>query len=68
MCFETREGIETLSRKIAPKFGAVADRFVFGGQPSLEAQISNIADEIAYNHHDLDDGLRSGLITIEEIY
>ena len=68
LCFETREGVlKRCSRKIAPKFGAVADRFVFGGQPSLEAQISNIADEIAYNHHDLDDGLRSGLITIEEI-
>merc|ERR1711991_82497 len=68
LCFETREGVlKRCPRKIAPKFGAVADRFVFGGQPSLEAQISNIADEIAYNHHDLDDGLRSGLITIEEI-
>ena len=68
LCFETREGVlKRCSRKIASKFGAVGDRFVFGGQPSLEAQISNIADEIAYNHHDLDDGLRSGLITIEEI-
>ena len=68
LCFETREGVlKRCPRKIAPKFGAVADRFVFGGQPSLEAQISNIADEIAYNHHDLDDGLRSELITIEEI-
>ena len=68
LCFETREGVlKRCARKIAPKFGAVADRFVFGGQPSLEAQISNIADEIAYNHHDLDDGLRSELITIEEI-
>ena len=54
LCFETREGVlKRCSRKIAPKFGAVADRFVFGGQPSLEAQISNIADEITYNHHDL---------------
>ena len=68
LCFETREGVlKRCSRKIASKFGAVADRFVSGGQPSLEAQISNVADEIAYNHHDLDDGLRSGLITIEEI-
>ena len=68
LCFETREGVlKRCSRKIAPKFGEVANRFLSGGQPSLEAQISNIADEIAYNHHDLDDGLRSGLITIEEI-
>jgi len=68
LCFETREGVlKRCSRKIAPRFGAVAERFILGGQPSLEAQISNMADEIAYNHHDLDDGLRSGLITIEEI-
>jgi dGTPase len=36
-------------------------------QPSLEAQICNLADEIAYNNHDVDDGLRSGLITLEQL-
>ena len=36
-------------------------------QPSLEAQIANLADEIAYNNHDVDDGLRSGLIELEEL-
>ena len=38
-----------------------------GTQPSLEAQICNLADEIAYNNHDVDDGLRSGLITLEQL-
>ncbi|MFO1462692.1 MAG: deoxyguanosinetriphosphate triphosphohydrolase [bacterium] len=37
------------------------------GQPSLEAQIANLSDEIAYNNHDLDDGLRSGMITLEQL-
>ncbi len=41
--------------------------FLKGGQPSLEAQICNLADEIAYNNHDVDDGLRSGLITLEQL-
>jgi dGTPase len=36
-------------------------------QPSLEAQICNLADEIAYNNHDVDDGLRSGLLTLEQL-
>jgi dGTPase len=43
----------------------LGERFIKRQQPSLEAQISNIADEIAYNNHDLDDGLRAGLITVE---
>ena len=68
LCFETREGIlKRCSKSVAKKFGDIAQRFVFGGQPSLEAQVTNIADEIAYNHHDLDDGLRAGLISWEEI-
>ncbi len=68
LCFETREGIlKRCSRKAAKKFGKVAERFLTGGQPSLEAQLTNLADEIAYNHHDLDDGLRAGLLTLEEI-
>jgi dGTPase len=47
--------------------GPVAARFLDDRRPSLEAQICNIADEIAYNNHDVDDGLRSGLITAEQL-
>ena len=47
--------------------GLVGERFIQRTQPGLEAQLTNIADEIAYNNHDVDDGLRSGLITIEQL-
>ncbi|CAN0618030.1 Deoxyguanosinetriphosphate triphosphohydrolase-like protein [Burkholderia multivorans] len=68
LCFETREGIlKHCSRDNARKLGALGERFLQGRQPSLEAQLANIADEIAYNNHDVDDGLRSGLITIEQL-
>ena len=68
LCFETREGIlKHCGRAHARALGAVAARFVDGGQPSLEAQLTNLADEIAYNNHDVDDGLRSGLITIDQL-
>ncbi len=68
LCFETREGIlKHCSRENARKLGALGERFLNGQQPSLEAQIANVADEIAYNNHDVDDGLRSGLLTIEQL-
>jgi dGTPase len=68
LCFETREGIlKHCSRKNAETAGDVGERFLNGNQPSLEAQLANLADEIAYNNHDVDDGLRSGLITIDEL-
>ncbi|HXF08637.1 MAG TPA: deoxyguanosinetriphosphate triphosphohydrolase [Candidatus Acidoferrales bacterium] len=68
LCFETREGIlKHCGRAHARALGAVAARFIDGGQPSLEAQLTNLADEIAYNNHDIDDGLRSGLITVEQL-
>ncbi len=68
LCFETREGIlKHCSREHARQLGELGERFLLGRQPSLEAQIANIADEIAYNNHDVDDGLRSGLITIEQL-
>lgn len=64
LMFETREGIlKHCSLAAARKLGEVGDRFVQSRRPSLEAQIVNIADEIAYNNHDIDDGLRSGLLT-----
>jgi dGTPase len=68
LCFETREGIlKHCSRSNARKLGDVGERFLLGKQPSLEAQLANFADEIAYNNHDVDDGLRSGLITLDDI-
>ncbi len=68
LCFETREGIvKHCSRTNAQTLGDVGVRFIDGGQPSLEAQICNLADEIAYNNHDVDDGLRSGLITLDQL-
>ena len=68
LCFETREGIlKHCSRRHARSLGDVGERFLAGTQPSLEAQITNLADEIAYNNHDVDDGLRSGLITVPQL-
>jgi len=68
LMFETREGIlKHCSLHNARLLGPVAIRFIERTQPSLEAQLTNLADEIAYNSHDIDDGLRSGLITIEQL-
>ncbi|MDP1927336.1 MAG: deoxyguanosinetriphosphate triphosphohydrolase, partial [Thiobacillus sp.] len=68
LTFEAREGIlKHCALANAEKLGAVGERFLAKTQPSLEAQITNLADEIAYNNHDVDDGLRSGLITIEQL-
>lgn len=68
LCFETREGIlKHCSLKHAKELGDVGERFLNKTQASLEAQLTNIADQIAYNNHDIDDGLRSGLITIEQM-
>lgn len=68
LCFETREGIlKHASRKNAEVLGEVGKRFLINQRPSLEAQLANLADEIAYNNHDVDDGLRSGLITLNQL-
>src|SRR3546814_3930870 len=68
LCFETREGIlKHCSVRHARTLGTVGQRFIERTQPSLEAQIANLADEIAYNNHDIDDGLRSGLITVHQL-
>ena len=68
LCFETREGIlKHCSVANARKLGPLGERFIRRQQPSLEAQIANIADEVAYNNHDVDDGLRSGLIKLEQL-
>ena len=68
LTFETREGIlKHCSNKNALKLGEVGKRFIQKTQPSLEAQLVNFADEIAYNHHDIDDGYRSGLLTFDQL-
>ena len=79
LTFETREGIlkhcsranaeaiEAAAPLAADGRGDVGRRFLERSQPSLEAQLCNLADEIAYNAHDIDDGVRSGLITLEQL-
>ena len=80
LTFETREGIlkhcsKRNARHIeAREPGGVAHRFTdqpahqpAWRQPSLEAQLANLADEIAYNAHDMDDGVRSGLLSLEQL-
>ncbi len=68
LCFETREGIlKHCSLENARKLGDVGERFIRKQQPSLEAQLANLADEIAYNNHDIDDGVRSGLLTLTQL-
>lgn len=79
LCFETREGIlkhcshknavllEAGELPYADGQGGVGQRFLNRTEPSLEAQLCNLADEIAYNAHDIDDGVRSGLITLEQL-
>jgi dGTPase len=63
LSFETREGIlKHCSLAHAKNLGDVGQRFIDKTQPTLEAQLTNLADEIAYNNHDIDDGLRSGLL------
>ena len=79
LCFETREGIlkhcsrlnalalEADESRYGQTGDSVGQRFLTRTQPSLEAQLCNLADEIAYNAHDIDDGVRSGLITMEQL-
>ncbi|HAT29283.1 MAG TPA: deoxyguanosinetriphosphate triphosphohydrolase [Janthinobacterium sp.] len=68
LMFETREGIlKHCSLANARELGPLGLRFIERTQPSLEAQLTNLADEIAYNNHDIDDGLRSGLISMAQM-
>jgi len=68
LTFETREGIlKHCSKRNARLLGTIGERFLNRQQAGLEAQLANLADEIAYNNHDVDDGLRAGLLTIEEL-
>ncbi len=68
LMYETREGIlKHCSRANAQQLGELGERFLKGEQPCMEAQLANLADEIAYNNHDVDDGLRSGLISLDQL-
>jgi len=68
LTFETREGIlKHCSPKNARALGEIGERFIRKLRPSLEAQTANLADEIAYNNHDVDDGVRSGLLDMEQL-
>jgi dGTPase len=68
LTFECREGIlKHCSHANALQLGELGERFIRRQQPGLEAQLANFADEIAYNNHDVDDGIRAGLISIEQL-
>jgi dGTPase len=68
LTFECREGIlKHCSYNNALLLGDVGERFINRQQPGLEAQLANFADEIAYNNHDVEDGIRAGLISIEQL-
>ena len=73
LSFETREGVlkhcslRNAERLTALEPGGVAQRFIAHTQPSLEAQLCNLADQMAYNAHDIDDGVRSGLLSMDQL-
>ena len=68
LMFETREGIlKHCSKKNAAELGDVGKRFLDRTYPGLEAQLADISDAIAYNNHDVDDGYRAGLISLEQL-
>ncbi|MFP5466032.1 MAG: deoxyguanosinetriphosphate triphosphohydrolase, partial [Gammaproteobacteria bacterium] len=73
LTFETREGIlkhcsvSSARELLRHDETGVARRFIDGGSPTLEAQLCNLADEIAYNAHDIDDGVRSGLLSWDQL-
>jgi dGTPase len=68
LTFECREGIlKHCSYTNALQLGEIGERFINRQQPGLEAQLANFADEIAYNNHDVEDGIRAGLISVEQL-
>ena len=68
LTFECREGVlKHCSTQNARLLGDVGERFLNRTQPSLEAQLANLADAIAYNNHDVDDGVRAGLISVDDL-
>ncbi|MDH3987772.1 MAG: deoxyguanosinetriphosphate triphosphohydrolase [Gammaproteobacteria bacterium] len=68
LTYETREGIlKHCSARNARELGELGKRFLDRRQPGLEAQLVNIADSIAYNNHDVDDGFRAGLLQLDQL-
>lgn len=68
LTFETREGIlKHCSRANARDLGDIGERFLNRTLPGAEAQLANVADAIAYNNHDIDDGLRAGLLNLDNL-
>ena len=68
LTFECREGVlKHCSVQNARQLGDVGQRFLNRTQPGLEAQLANLADAIAYNNHDVDDGVRAGLINVDDL-
>ncbi len=68
LTFECREGIlKHCSARVARELGEIGERFLRHQQPGIEAQIANLADEIAYNNHDVDDGIRAGLVDLQQL-
>jgi len=68
LTFECREGIlKHCSLRTARELGELGERFIHRRQPGLEAQIANLSDEIAYNNHDLDDGIRAQLVDLDSL-
>jgi dGTPase len=68
LMFETREGIlKHCSPRNARELGDLGERFLQRKQPGLEAQLANVADAIAYNNHDVDDGFRAGLLSLDQL-
>ena len=69
LTFECREGIlKHCSLRNARELGELGERFIQRRQPGLEAQIANLADEIAYNNHDADDGIRAQLVDLSDLH
>jgi dGTPase len=68
LTYETREGIlKHCGLTLAKSLGNVGERFLLNKKSSLEAQLANVVDELAYNYHDVDDGLRAGLISLDNL-
>lgn len=67
LTFEVREGIVKHSRDFQPGEVPELDEYRPGEKPPIEAQLIDVADEIAYNTADLDDGFSAGMFTIEQI-
>ena len=72
LCWETLEGLAKHNGPVARKTWAMAEidaqwQLDLGSWPSLEAQVAALADDIAYDNHDIDDGVRAGLLSLDQV-